>query len=87
MRLFEATGWGALTLTENFKNLPDLFHENSVLTYKSVPQAIQLVSDYLDSENRHTGEFIAENGQKQTLKEHTYDKRMEFVAEVLEGML
>ena len=87
MRLFEATGCGALTLTEDFKNLPDLFHENSVLAYKSVPQAIQLVSDYLDSDNRHTGEFIAENGQKRTLTEHTYDKRMEFVAEILEGML
>ena len=85
MRLFEATGCGALTLTENFKNLPDFYDLHEVITYKDPDQAIRRVKWAL--KHRDEGELLAENGQKRTLKDHTYDKRMGFVAEILEGML
>ena len=87
MRLFEATGCGALTLTENFKNLPDLFRGSEVVNYDGVKDVVAKVAHYLDLEHDFEVQTIAERGQKRTLKDHTYDKRMEFVAEILEGML
>lgn len=85
MRLFEATGCGALTLTEKFKNLPDLFSNYEVLAYESADDAVEKVKYYLEYQD--DGEITAALGQVRTMKEHTYDKRMKFVAEIMEGML
>ena len=85
MRLYESTGCGALTLTDRIKNLPDLFEENEVLAYSEPEEAVKRVRHFL--KHRDKGKLIAERGQKRTLTDHTYDKRMEIVAEVLEGML
>ena len=85
MRLYEATGCGALTLTDRIKNLPDLFEENEVLAYLEPKEAVKRVRYFL--KHRDKGKVIAERGQARTLKDHTYEQRMKVVAEVLEGML
>ena len=85
MRLFEATGCGALTLTERFENMPWCFDENEVVAYSDADDAVGRVRHFLKHQDK--GKLIAERGQKRTLAEHTYDKRMEFVAETLEEML
>ena len=85
MRLFEATGCGALTLTERFENMPWCFDEKEVIAYNDAEDAVGRVRHFLKHQDK--GKVIAESGQKRTLKEHTYEKRMEFVAEILEGML
>jgi len=85
MRLYEATGCGALTLTDDGANLGELFEDDEVLKYKNPEEAVALVHYYM--ENKEEGKAIATKGQKRTLADHTYDQRMEFVAEILEKML
>ena len=85
MRLFEATGCGALTLTERFRNMPWCFDEHEVIAYSDVDEAVEKVRYFLRHQDE--GAEIATNGQKRTLTDHTYEKRIEFVAEILEGML
>jgi hypothetical protein len=86
MRTFEATGCGALLLTEESKNLGDLFMEGSeVLSYKNHSDLIARVADMVNRES--VREEIASNGQLKTLMEHTYEKRMKFLSErLLEDM-
>ena len=85
MRIYEATGCGALLLTSDGINMPDIFEDDEVLKYNTIEEAVDLASYYL--EHREEGAEIAARGQKRTLAEHTYEKRMAIVAEVLEGML
>ena len=85
MRLFEATGCGALCLTENFQNLPDFFTNFEVLAYNDADHAVELVKHHL--ENREDGEIAAALGQVRTLKDHTYKNRMAEIVEILEARL
>lgn len=74
MRLFEATGVGACLLTENQKNLPDLFEpDKEVVTYSSNEEAEEKIKYLLANENvRHE---IAVAGRNRTLRDHTFDVR------------
>lgn len=85
MRLFEATGCGALTLTDRIKNLPELFNDEEVLAFDDADRAIELVDHYL--KHRNEGEFIAAHGQMRTHRDHTYKKRMEDALEIMEVYL
>ena len=85
MRLYESTGCGALTLTDDGINLGELFEDDELLKYRDPEEAVELVHHYL--ENRKEGELIAAKGQKRTLADHTYEQRMAIVANVLEKML
>lgn len=87
LRMFEATGCGALLLTENTTNLVDFFvlsngvNENpEVVAYDSTEDAANLIDHLLNSS--FTSE-IASNGQRRTLRDHTYSQRMPKVSEVL----
>ena len=83
MRLFEATGCGALLITDYKDNLSDLFEiGKEVVAYRSMDECAALIHYYL----RHPDEAreIADAGQKKTLAVHTYDKRLEYTAEILE---
>lgn len=82
MRLFEATGCGALLITDYKQNLDELFEiGKEIVAYRSVDECVALVQYYL----RHPEEAmeIAAAGQARTLKEHTYEKRMIKTAEFL----
>lgn len=73
-RMFEATGMGALLVTEKGKNTSDLFESGKeVLTYTSVADAVQVVKTALANFDRY--ESVAAAGQVRTLTEHTYQQR------------
>lgn len=86
MRLFEATGCNSLLITDYSKNLSEFFEiGKEVIAYRSAEEAAALINYY----QRHPDEAkeISQNGQKRTLKDHTYEKRMEITAEILERQL
>lgn len=86
MRLFEATGCGALLVTDYRDNLDDLFAiGKEVVAYRSPEECAALVQYYLS--NPAEAEEIARAGQARTLGGHTYTARMEQTAEILERHL
>jgi spore maturation protein CgeB len=83
MRLFEATGAGALLFTEPGHNLAELFEpEREVVTYDGAQDLIRKVRHYLDHPLK--ARTIAAAGQARTLAEHTYHDRMPELSRLLE---
>jgi spore maturation protein CgeB len=75
MRLYEATGCGALLITDQKDNLGDLFRIGSeVIAYGNAAEAVELIKHY--SKNAGARAKIAQAGQERTLKDHTYRTRM-----------
>ena len=86
MRLFEATGCGALVLTEAAPNLADLFAAGKeVVAYDDEVELLDLIGQY--SERDHERREIARAGQIRTLAEHTYTTRISQLAEILAAYL
>lgn len=86
MRLFEATGCGCLLVTDYKDNLPDLFEiGREVAAFRTPEECAALVKYYLRHPEEAAG--IAAEGQRRTLREHTYGNRMRRTAEVLERQL
>lgn len=86
MRLYEATGVGAMLLTDQKDNLHELFDiGREVVTYSSKEEAAELVRYYLDHPKE--SERIAKAGQARTLREHTYAQRMKELVPVLKRHL
>ncbi len=82
MRLFEATGCGALLITDYKDNLNELFEiGKEVVAYRSPEECAALIKYYLA--NPKEADVIARAGQARTLRDHTYTKRMEQTAEIL----
>lgn len=88
MRMYEATGMGAMLVTEARDNLPDLFEPGrEVVTYRSgdARDLAEKVTYYLAHEEERAA--IARAGQARTLWDHTYDARMREVSAALERRL
>jgi spore maturation protein CgeB len=86
MRLFEATGVGAMLLTDAKRNLGDLFEPgHEVVTYENGHDLSERILRYLEYENDRVA--IATAGQRRTLSEHTYRHRMEELTDLLEQVL
>jgi len=86
LRLYEATGMGALLVTDAKSNLSDLFKVGSeVVSYASPQECAGLVSYYLG----HPGEAskIATAGQARTLRDHTWHNRMDQLVRMIETRL
>lgn len=82
MRLFEATGCGALLITDYKDNLDELFKVGQeVVAYRSPEECAALIRYY--QENPEEARQIARAGQSRTLRDHTYGRRMEQTAELL----
>jgi 2-polyprenyl-3-methyl-5-hydroxy-6-metoxy-1,4-benzoquinol methylase len=82
MRLFEATGCGALLVTDYKDNLNELFEiGKEVVVYRSPEECAALIKYYLTHPDE--AREIARAGQARTLHEHTYVARMEQTAEIL----
>ena len=82
MRLFETTGVGTLLLTDDKRNLPDLFRVGEELvTYRDEDDLVDKITYYLRDESER--EEIAAAGQRRTLAEHTYAHRMRELADIL----
>lgn len=86
MRLFEATGCGALLITDYKDNLDELFEiGKETVAYRSSEECAALIKYYLD--HPEEAQQIARAGQARTLREHTYQNRMVQTAEFLERHL
>jgi hypothetical protein len=86
MRLFEATGAGALLLTDAKRNLGDLFSTgDEVLVYRDVDDLVAQLRVLGSDRDRRLA--IAAAGHARTLRDHTYRRRMVALAQLLEGRL
>jgi len=86
MRLFEATGCGALLITDYKDNLNELFDiGKEVVAYRTPEECVALINYYLA--HPEAAAAIASAGQARTLHDHTYTKRMAQTAEILERHL
>lgn len=86
MSLFETTGVGSLLLTDNKKNLGDLFEVGKeVISYENAEDCVEKIRYYLEHEDERAA--IAANGQKRTLSEHTYFHRMQQLLDILKKYL
>jgi spore maturation protein CgeB len=75
MRLFEATGVGTLLVTDWKANLSEMFEPGGeVVAYRTAEECAEMVRYYLEHEQERRE--IAHAGQQRTLKEHTYEQRM-----------
>jgi hypothetical protein len=84
MRLYEATGAGALLLTDPGSNLADLFEPGrEVVVYDGPEDLVAKVRHYLAHDDERLA--IARAGQARTLREHTYARRIEELARGLEA--
>ncbi len=80
MRMFEATGSGAMLMTEAQPNLSDFFRlDSEVVAYESAEDCVSKMQYYLSHETARAA--IAQHGQQRTLSEHTYYER---AAEIIE---
>lgn len=75
MRLFEGTGCGALVLTEEAPNLNELFTPGEeIVTYRDEAHLVELIGHYTAQDDER--EAIARAGQRRTLTEHAYERRL-----------
>jgi len=82
MRMFEVTGVGACLLTDNKKNISDLFEPGTeVAVYDSPEDCINKVKWLLENEKER--ERIARSGQKRTLESHTVENRCKTIIDII----
>jgi hypothetical protein len=82
MRLYESTGMGALLLTERKDNLSELFEpDREVVTYSAPDEAVGKIEALLAEPERLAQ--IAVAGTARTLREHTYQARMQELTGIL----
>jgi len=82
MRLFEATGCGALLVTDYRDNLAELFEiGREVVAYRSAEECAELVGHYRAHPDQAAA--IAGAGQARTLREHSYAANMAETAAIL----
>lgn len=82
MRLYEATGCGAMLITDMKDNLGELFEVGKeVVAYRDVDELIDLVHYYSSHDKER--DAIAQAGQRRTLTEHTYFNRMQELLEII----
>jgi spore maturation protein CgeB len=82
MRLFEVTGVGSCLLTDNKKNMNDLFStEDEVVVYDNPNDCIAKIKWLLEHEDERKN--IALKGQKRTLRYHTITDRCNSVIDII----
>lgn len=86
MRMYEATGVGALLLTDWKPDLHEMFEPGKeVLAYRTDEECLELIDEALKRPD--WARQIAEAGRRRTLAEHTYEARMRELLVVLEDLL
>jgi glycosyltransferase involved in cell wall biosynthesis len=82
MRLYEATGVGALLVTDEGSNLAELFEPGrEVVTYRDEDELVERISYFLAHEDE--AEAIGQAGKARTLRDHSYATRMRELVEIL----
>ena len=86
MRLYEATGMGALLITDRQVNLADMFEPGKeVVCYSDAKECVELIDYY--SRNEAQRAQIAAAGQARTLKDHSYLIRTSELAVAFQRLL
>ena len=86
MRMFEVTGVGSCLLTDNKKNMRDLFDtDGEVVVYESEEECVSKIKWLLDHEDER--KKIALSGQQKTLKHHTVENRCKTIIDIIESEL
>lgn len=86
LRLFEATGAGALLVTDAKRDLHEILSPGEeVVTYRDDREAAEVLVDVLSDEPRRRR--IAAAGQARTLSDHTWEQRMRELVDLLAGHL
>jgi len=86
LRLFEATGVGALLVTDWKENLHEMFEpDKEVVCYRTREECAEIVQYYL--EHNEERKAIARAGQQRTLRDHTYYQRMQSLIEIVSRYL
>ena len=86
MRLYEATGVGSLLLTDDKRNLSELFEIGSeIVAYESAEDCLEKIKFLMNNDSQRAE--IARAGQARTLREHSYTRRMEELAAMLKEEL
>jgi spore maturation protein CgeB len=81
MRMFEATGMGALLITEDAPNIERLYQPGEeVITYTNIDDLIDKIAYYIDKPQER--ESIAQAGQARTLKDHSTVQRSKELIEL-----
>ena len=84
MRLYEATGSGAVLFTEDSVNIFDLFEpEFEICTYLNNDDAATKIQRLLSDPT--TMELIAKKGRDRTLNSHSYDQRVAELVKIIQG--
>ncbi len=82
MRLFEATGVGSCLITDNKRNMGELFvRDDEVVVYDSFEECIEKVKWLLNNENERIK--IAKSGQDRTLKTHSVEERCKLLINII----
>jgi len=83
LRLFEATGMGALLITDWKPNLSDYFDVGrEVVAYRSSDECAEQIRYYLAHDDERI--TIASAGQNRTIAQHTWPRRMKDLVTILE---
>jgi spore maturation protein CgeB len=86
VRLFEATGCGSLLVTDWKKNLSEMFAPGKeVVAYKTTDECVEMVEHYLEHDDER--EAIARAGQQRTLRDHTFQIRMQELIQIVRKYL
>ena len=86
MRLFEGTGSGCLILTDKKYGLNRLFSINKeIVTYRNTHDLISKIRYFLKNDKKL--KQIANNGQKRTLSDHNYKKRILILNKIIKKYL
>jgi spore maturation protein CgeB len=86
VRLFEATGCGALLVTDWKKNLHEMFEPGKeVAAYRTPEECVEMVNYYLTHDTER--QVIAQAGQQRTLRNHTFRNRMQELVSIVRKYL
>jgi spore maturation protein CgeB len=86
MRLYEATGMKSCLITDWKSNIQNLFEpDKEIVTFKTINECVEKVRYFL--ENKHEREAIAQAGQVRTLKDHTWEKRIQMLNFKIEELI
>lgn len=86
MRMFEVTGVGSCLITDDKKNLPDLFEAGSeILVYENAEDCIEIIKWMTEHEDDRKN--IASAGQKRTLRDHTVETRSMQIVDIISSEL
>jgi hypothetical protein len=82
VRMFEVAGAGALLCTDHMLNIREYYEpDQEILTYKSPEECIEKLGWALD--HPEDARKIAAAGQRRTLKDHSVEKRVDLLFEIM----